>query len=170
MAHLPQITATALAAIVAAQLSASVPLQGVTVSVSVLDAANRPVTDLTTEEFEVFVDASAVPVTSVSRRGPLSLAVVIDTSRSTGWGRTGSIRAPHEEVLVVLSSLRDDDMVRFASFGPRVRFAGPWRPRSCWKTGNPTAVPPVKVARASSVIHGRTATAFASPCGMRISK
>ena len=130
MAHLPQITATALAAIVAAQLSASVPLQGVTVSVSVLDAANRPVTDLTAEEFEVFVDAAAVPITSVGRRGPLSLAVVIDTSRSTGWGRTGSIKAPQEEVLVVLSTLRDEDMVRFGSFGPRVRFAGPWRKRA----------------------------------------
>lgn len=130
MAYLPQITAAALAAIVAAQLSASVPLQGVAVSVSVLDAANRPVTDLTAEDFEVFLDAAAVPITSVGRRGPLSLAVVIDTTRSTGWGRTGSIRAPQEEVLVVLSALRDEDMVRFGTFGPRVRFAGPWRKRA----------------------------------------
>jgi len=130
MADLPRITATALAAVVAAQLSASVPPQDVLVSVSVVDAANRPVTDLTAEEFEVFVDAAAVPITSVGRRGPLSLAVVIDTSRSTGWGRTGSIKAPQQEVLVVLSTLRDEDMVRFGSFGPRVRFAGPWRKRA----------------------------------------
>jgi hypothetical protein len=130
MAHLPQIAATALATLIAAQLSASVPLQGVPVSVSVLDAANKPVTDLTADDFEVFVDAAAVPITSVSRRDPLALAVVIDTSRSTGWGRTGSIKAPQEELLIVLTSLRDDDRVRFGSFGPRVRFAGPWRPRA----------------------------------------
>ena len=130
MAHLHPIAATALAALLAAQLPASAPVHGVPVSVAVLDATNRPVTDLTSADFEVFVDASSVPVTSVSRRDPLSLAVVVDTSRSTGWGRTGSIRAPQEEVLIVLSSLRDDDLVRFGSFGPRVRFAGPWRPRA----------------------------------------
>jgi hypothetical protein len=121
--------AAALAGAIAAQLPPSPATPDVPVSVLVVDAANKPVTGLTAADFEAFVDASAVPITSVAPRGPLSLAVVVDTTRSTGWGRTGSIRAPQEEVIAALMSLRNDDRLRFGSFGPRVRFAAPWRPR-----------------------------------------
>lgn len=130
MAGLHLLRAAALAALAAAQVPSSATTTDVMVSVTVLDAANKPVADLTTAEFEAFVDAAAVPVTSVARRGPLSLAVVVDTSRSTGWGRTGSIKVPQEEVLAALSTLRDEDWLRFGNFGPRLRFAGAWKTRA----------------------------------------
>ena len=117
-----------LTAAVAVQTSAP-PAVDVPVSVVIVDAANKPVTDLTATDFEAFIDAASVPVTSVTSRGPLSLAVIVDTTRSTGWGRTGSIKGPQNEVLAALMSLRDDDRVRFGSFGPRISFDGPWRPR-----------------------------------------
>ena len=122
--------ASILACAIAAQLSPSPATADVPVSVLVVDAANKPVTGLTAADFEVFVDASAVPITSVAPRGPLSLAVVVDTTRSTGWGRTASIAMPQAEALVALAGLREDDRLRFGSFGPRVRFAGPWRTRA----------------------------------------
>jgi hypothetical protein len=123
-------TAAILACAVAVQVPAAAPTADVLVNVLVVDAANKPVTDLTPAEFEAFLDASSVPVTSVRPRGPLSLAVVVDTSRSTGWGRTGSIKAPQEEILAALMSLRGDDRVRFGSFGPSIKFAAPWRAKA----------------------------------------
>ena len=120
------------AAILTCAIAVQTPAPATTdvpVSVVILDAANKPVTGLTAADFEAFIDAASVPITSVTPRGPLSLAVVVDTTRSTGWGRTGTIKGPQNEVLAALTSLRDDDQVLFGSFGPRIRFDGEWRLR-----------------------------------------
>lgn len=123
-------TAAILACASVMQLPGAAPPADVPVNVVVLGAGNKPVTGLTAADFEAYVDGASVPITSVAPRGPVSLAVVVDTSRSTGWRRSGfAISPPQDEVLAALASLRDDDRVRFGSFGPRVSFEGAWRPR-----------------------------------------
>jgi hypothetical protein len=97
------------------------------VHVSVVDAQGQSVPDLTPADFEILLDGAPTPVISVAPRGTLSLAVVVDTSRSARWGGR-MVSIPHDQVLAVLAGLRDDDRLRFGSFGRRVSFAKPWEP------------------------------------------
>jgi len=107
--------------------AASRSARSAVVHASVLDAQGRSVPGLTAADFEILLDGQPTPVLTATPRSALSLAVIVDTSRSAQWG--GGIAAmPHDAVLAVLAGLRDDDRLRFGSFGARVSFAKPWEP------------------------------------------
>jgi hypothetical protein len=93
----------------------------------VVDAQGQSVPGLTAADFEILLDGEPTPVLSVAPRGRLTLAVVVDTSRSARWGG-GIMPMPRDVVLAVLAGLRDDDRLRFGSFGQGVRFAKRWEP------------------------------------------
>jgi hypothetical protein len=95
--------------------------QSALVHASVVDAQGQSVPGLTAADFEILLDGEPTAVLSVTPRGPLSFAVVVDTSRSA---RAGGL--PRDQVLAMLAGLRDDDRLRFGSFGPRVSFARGW--------------------------------------------
>jgi hypothetical protein len=95
------------------------------VHASVVNAQGQSVSALTAADFEILVDGVPTPVISVAPRGILSLAVVIDTSRSASWG---SDLVPYDPLFAVLAGLRDDDRLRFGSFGQRVSFRKAWEP------------------------------------------
>lgn len=97
------------------------------VHASVVDAQGQSVSGLTAADFEILLDGEPTPVLSAAPRSTLSLAVVVDTSRSARWGG-GIMPMPRDVVLAVLAGLRDDDRLRFGSFGQRVRFAKRWEP------------------------------------------
>lgn len=97
------------------------------VHASVVDARGQSVPGLTVEDFEILLDGEPTPVLSAAPRSTLSLAVVVDTSRSARWGG-GIMPMPRDVVLAVLAGLREDDRLRFGSFGQRVRFAKRWEP------------------------------------------
>jgi hypothetical protein len=97
------------------------------VHASVVDAQGQSVPGLTAADFEILLDGEPAPVLSAAPRSTLSLVVVADTSRSAQWG-VGIIPIPRDVVLAVLAGLRDDDRLRFGSFGQRVSFAKRWEP------------------------------------------
>jgi hypothetical protein len=101
--------------------------QSALVHARVVDAQGQSVPGLTAGDFEILLDGEPTPVLSAAPRSTLSLAVVVDTSRSAHWGG-GIMPMPHDHVLAVLAGLRDDDRLRFGSFGQRVRFAKRWEP------------------------------------------
>jgi hypothetical protein len=63
----------------------------------------------------MYVDEQRAPVESIRARGSLSLAVVLDTSRTVRWDRD----ALGEQLLALDEGLRPDDRLRLSTVGGR---------------------------------------------------
>lgn len=88
----------------------------------IADDQNRPVATLTADDLEMFVDEQRAPIASVKPRGSLSLAVVLDTSRSVLWDRD----ALGDQLLAFYTALKPDDRVMLSTVGGRA-FSTPFR-------------------------------------------
>lgn len=87
------------------------------------DDLNQPMTTVTVADVEMFVDERRAALESIRARGSLTLAVVLDTSRSVRWDRD----ALGEQFLALGKALRPDDRIRLATVGGRP-FRTPFRP------------------------------------------
>lgn len=118
------------ACLAAAVLCFGVPAQEVQtrdVSVSVVDGDRKPITDLRPDEFRARVDDRHVPVDSVTRSDmPLSMAVVIDMSASSGFRASISNDARSVSVVdALLKQANAADTARLARVGGMDLFISP---------------------------------------------
>lgn len=81
----------------------------------IADDQNRPVATLTADDLEMFVDVQQAPVESVRPRGSLSLAIVLDTSRSVLWDRD----ALGDQLRALHTALKPADRVMLSTVGGR---------------------------------------------------
>ena len=88
----------------------------------VADDQNRPLPAITAADVEMFVDEQRAVIESIRARGSLSLAVVLDTSRTVRWDRD----ALGEELLALHKALQPGDRLRLSTVGGRP-FSTPFR-------------------------------------------
>lgn len=88
----------------------------------VADDQNQPLPAVTAADVEMFVDGQRAPIESIRARGSLSLAVVIDTSRTVQWDRD----ALGEQLLALHKMLKPGDRLRLSTVGGRP-FITPFR-------------------------------------------
>lgn len=88
----------------------------------VADDQNRPLPAITAADVEMFVDEQRAVIESIRARGSLSLAVVLDTSRTVRWDR----EALGDELLALHKALKPGDRLRLSTVGGRP-FSTPFR-------------------------------------------
>jgi hypothetical protein len=86
------------------------------------DDQNRPLPAINAADVEMFVDEQRAPIESIRARGSLSLAVLLDTSRTVRWDRDGL----GEQLLALQKTLRPGDRLRLSTVGGRA-FSTPFR-------------------------------------------
>jgi VWFA-related protein len=97
-------------------------VEPVRIHVTVLAAGNRPVTDLSRDEFEVRADGKPAIVTAFTRTSsPLSLAVMLDVSGSM----TSVLDGLPDGITGLTARLRPDDRLRLGAFSETITMAPP---------------------------------------------
>ena len=97
----------------------------VQVSVTVTDANGRLVTGLSKDDFEIFEDAVAQPVTVFTdERVPISLGVLLDSSDSMRGQRIADARAAVDRFVSMLLESEDEAFV--ATFNHAPHLVGQW--------------------------------------------
>ncbi len=90
--------------------------------VSVSDAQNYQIRGLTIDNFTIIENSSNVPIQAVTPiyQKPLTIALVIDTSRSMGYGETPSQNKIKQTAAEFVDTLAIDDLVAIISFSDDV--------------------------------------------------
>lgn len=114
----------------AAQAPFRSAIQTVLVTVTVIDSSGRLITGLTKNDFEVYEDGQAQPVTQFSdERVPVSLGVLLDASDSMRGQSIVDARIAVDRFVGDL--LQPEDEAFVAAFNHRPRLMAPWtRPPS----------------------------------------
>lgn len=116
-------------------------IETVLVTVTVTDSGGRLITDLTKDDFEVYEDGVAQPVTQfTAERVPVSLGVLLDASDSMRGQSIVDARMAVDRFVGDL--LQPEDQAFVAAFNHRPRIMAPWTsPPASLKTHLDTLLP-----------------------------